>query len=248
MKKQKLFAFVAAAVWLLLCAIPAFAVNGEEETLVILGDEGGPSRLDDQADLLTDEEEAVLLADLNEASQRLQFDMVVVTAAETDGKTSEEYADDYYDNNGFGFGADRDGVLLLVNMEEREWWISTCGYGTVVLDDDYIDQIGYDITPSMSDGEFLNAFELFVQYCEGALAPAEDADLYTDRPMLIAPAGSVPRLTDDADLLDDEEEALLLAKLDEVSQRQQFDVVIVTASTLDGQRSEEHTSELQSPQ
>ena len=235
MKKQKLFAFVAAAVWLLLCAIPAFAVNGGEETLVILTDDGGPSRLDDQADLLTDEEEAVLLADLNEASQRLQFDMVVVTAAETDGKTSEEYADDYYDNNGFGFGADRDGALLLVNMEEREWWISTCGYGTVVLDDDYIDQIGYDITPSMSEDEFLNAFELFVQYCEGALAPAEDADLYTDRPMLIAPAGSVPRLTDDADLLDDEEEALLLAKLDEVSQRQQFDVVIVTASTLDGQ-------------
>ena len=120
-------------------------------------------------------------------------------------------------------------------MEDRDWWISTCGYGITALDDAVIEQIGYDMTPSLTDGEYLNACELYIGYCEGALAPAEDADLYTDRPMLIAPAGSVPRLTDDADLLDDEEEALLLAKLDEVSQRQQFDVVIVTASTLDGQ-------------
>ena len=242
MLKKRWFALLAAAVWLLLCALPAFALYDEDMTIVLLTDDealspGGHARLDDMADLLTDGEEAVLLADLNEVSQRRQFDLAVVTASTLEGKSPMEYADDYYDDNGFGYGADRDGALLLVSMEDRELWISTCGYGITVLDDATIEQIGYDITPSLSDGEYLNACELFVEYCDGALEPAADASLYSDGakdPMLTTPASNGTRLLDGADLLTDTMEQLLLQKLDEVSERQQFDVVVVTASTLNG--------------
>lgn len=242
MTVKRILVFLAAAALLLCSAAPALAASDGDMSIQILTDDSQPagvkaSRLDDFAELLTAEEAAVLLNDLNEASERLQFDMVVVTATEMDGKTSEAYADDYFDENGFGFGADRDGALLLVNMEDREWWISTSGSGITALTDDAIDQLGYELTPSLSDGEYLNAFELFIDYCEGALAPAEDAELYAEPardPSLIAPSGSFPRLVDNADLLDEEEETLLLGKLDEVSLRQQFDVVVVTASTIDG--------------
>jgi uncharacterized protein len=242
MTMKRIFVFLAAAALLLVSAAPALAASDGDMSIQILTDDSQPggvkaSRLDDFAELLTDAEAAVLLNDLNEASERLQFDMVVVTATETGGKTSEEYADDYFDDNGFGFGADRDGALLLVNLEEMEWWISTSGVGITAMNDDAIDQLGYELTPSLSDGEYLNGFELFIQYCEGALSPAEDAELYAEPardPSLIAPLGSFPRLVDNADLLDEEEESLLLGKLDEVSLRQQFDVVVVTASTLDG--------------
>ena len=41
------------------------------------------------------------------------------------GKTAEAYADDYYDYNGYGYGENDDGLLLLVSMGEREWAITT---------------------------------------------------------------------------------------------------------------------------
>ena len=44
----------------------------------------------------------------------------------------------------------------------------------------------------------------------------------------------LPRLVDDADLLSDAEESSLLAALDEISERQEQDIVVVTTESLDG--------------
>lgn len=44
----------------------------------------------------------------------------------------------------------------------------------------------------------------------------------------------LPRLVDNADILEDSEEATLLKKLDEISERQKFDVVVVTVDSLEG--------------
>ena len=47
-------------------------------------------------------------------------------------------------------------------------------------------------------------------------------------------AGNLPRLVDNADLLTDREERTLFAKLDEISQRQEADIVVVTVDSLNG--------------
>ena len=99
-------------------------------------------RLYDGADLLTDEEEAALLERLDTLSEALQFDVVIVTAENIGTRTPMEFADDYYDYNGFGFdGRDKDGCLLLISMADRDWWVSTRGEGITALDSDYF--IGY---------------------------------------------------------------------------------------------------------
>ena len=46
----------------------------------------------------------------------------------------------------------------------------------------------------------------------------------------------MPRLVDDADLLDSTEEILLEEKLDEISERQQCDIAVVTVNGLSGKR------------
>ena len=92
-------------------------------------------RLVDNADLLSNEEEQSLLAQLDEISERQQCDVVIVTVDSLDGKEVVAYADDFYDYNGYGFGQDRDGVLLLVCMGEREYAISTTGFGIDDLTD-----------------------------------------------------------------------------------------------------------------
>lgn len=59
-------------------------------------------RLVDRADLLSELEEEELEARLDEISERQQADVVVVTVNSLDGKSAQDYADDFYDYNGYG--------------------------------------------------------------------------------------------------------------------------------------------------
>ena len=60
-------------------------------------------RLADDADLLTDSEEKELNQQLDTVSEEQECDVIVVTVDSLNGKTVEEYADDYYDDNGYGY-------------------------------------------------------------------------------------------------------------------------------------------------
>ena len=79
----------------------------------------------DDAGLLTEEESNALLNKLEDISQKYENEVGIVTVNSLEGKTAEAYADDYYDYNGYGYGENDDGLLLLISMGEREWAIST---------------------------------------------------------------------------------------------------------------------------
>ena len=131
-------------------------------------------RLVDEADLLTASEEAALLSLLDEISQRQDTDVVIVTADTLNGQSPRDYADDFYDYNGYRY----DGILLLVSMEDRDWWISTCGYGITAVTDAGIDYLSDRFLPSLSDGEYAEAFEIFAQDCDELISRAKDGDPY----------------------------------------------------------------------
>ena len=142
-------------------------------------------RLVDEADLLADYEETILVGILDEISERQRLDVVVVTASTLDGKTPMAYADDYFDYNGYGFGASRDGVLLLVCMEDRDWWISTSGYGITAFTDAGISYLSDAFLGDLSDGLYLNAFATFAEQCDYYITEAKagypiDVDNYVD--------------------------------------------------------------------
>ena len=122
-------------------------------------------RLVDEADLLTAAEETELLTRLDEVSAACGADVVVVTVDSTGGTSPMAYADDYFDYNGYGQGTDRAGVLLLVSMAQRDWWISTSGFCIEALSDDTIAYIGESITPDLSAGDYPAAFATYVEEC-----------------------------------------------------------------------------------
>lgn len=132
----------------------------------------------DEADLLTESEEAALLSRLESLSKAVGMDVVVVTVNSTEGLTPMAFADDFYDDMGYGQGANRDGVLLLISMEDNDWWISTCGYAITVFTDAGIEYIGKQVTPHISDGEYAAAFEEFAVQCEAFVAQAKTGDPY----------------------------------------------------------------------
>jgi len=122
-------------------------------------------RLIDNADLLTADEESALLARLDKESESAQMDFVIVTVWSFDGKSAQDYADDFYDEHGYGYGTNRDGLLLLLGMESREWYISTCGRAIERFSDDTLDAIGDSMLPDLADGRYAAAFDTFVDDC-----------------------------------------------------------------------------------
>lgn len=157
---KKLITMLLALLITLSFAVPAFA-------------EAMP-RLVDQADLLTDAQEASLLSELDSISNRQGMDVVVVTADTLDGKSPMAYADDFYDYNGYA----EDGILLLVSMEDSDWWISTAGYGITAFTDAGIEYLGNRFVPSLSDGDYAGAFEIFADHCDEFITQAKTGDPY----------------------------------------------------------------------
>ena len=163
--KKKIITALFALIFGVIIAVPAFAA-------------GNLPRLVDNADLLTAGEERKLLAKLNEISERQRADIVVVTVDSLDGKTPMDYADDFYDDNGYGYGADKDGVLLLVSMEDRDWWMSTTGYGITAVTDAGIEYISDAFLSDLSDGEYADAFTTFAELCDEFFTQAKTGQPY----------------------------------------------------------------------
>ena len=157
---KKLITMLLVLLITLSFAVPAFA-------------EAMP-RLVDQADLLTDAQEASLLSKLDSISNRQGMDVVVVTADTLDGKSPMAYADDFYDYNGYA----EDGILLLVSMEDSDWWISTAGYGITAFTDAGIEYLGDRFVPSLSDGDYAGAFETYANHCDEFITQAKTGDPY----------------------------------------------------------------------
>ena len=142
-------------------------------------------RLLDMASLLSDEDVDSLTARLDELSLRQKMDVVIATTNTLEGKSVVAYADDLYDNCSFGYGADRDGLILVISMEDNDWYISTCGYGITAFTDAGIEYIGEQIVPYLSDKDFAGAFATYITLCDEFITQAR-----TDKPYDI---GSLPR-------------------------------------------------------
>jgi len=118
-------------------------------------------RLVDNAFLLDSEEESKLLDKLDQISEKQDLDVVVVTVDSLEGYSPSEYADDFYDYNGYGMGPGHDGILLLISMEERDWAITTYGFAITAFTDAGLDRIIEEIIPHLSDGNYYKAFDRF---------------------------------------------------------------------------------------
>lgn len=139
-----------------------------------------PVRLVDDAGLLNSEESADVQDKLDEISEKWQFDIVIVTVNSLNGKSAMEYADDYFDYNGYGYGDNKDGVLLLVAMNDREWHISTSGFGITAFTDAGIDYMSTEIKSSLTSGDYAKAFDRYVGLCNKYLNKAQNGKPYDE--------------------------------------------------------------------
>ncbi len=135
-------------------------------------------RLVDGADLLTADEESVLLGKLDQISETHQCDVVVVTTDSLEGKGSTQYADDFFDYNGYGMGSDDAGILLLISMENRDWAMSTHGFGITAFTDAGLDYLENQFLSDLSNGYYADSFTAYANTCDEMLRQARNGNPY----------------------------------------------------------------------
>lgn len=124
-------------------------------------DPGSPSIVDN-ADALTGEERSVLSRKADELRYTYDMHVVILVVRNLEGRSAQDYADDFYDINGYGVGSDHSGVLLLIATESRDWWISTCGDGIYALTDYGIERIFSSFSGYLANNDYYGAFTAYL--------------------------------------------------------------------------------------
>ena len=132
----------------------------------------------DSAGCITEDERTALDEKLKTISEDQKCEVIIYTTDDFHGKTATEYADDYFDLNNYGYGDGKDGILLLINTDTRDWAISTHGYGITAFTDAGQEYIIDQIKPYLSEDDFASAFDKFADQCDSFLTQAATGEPY----------------------------------------------------------------------
>ena len=154
--KKRILSFMTILILCLGLAVPAFAEETE-------GFANEYPRVIDNAELLSADERELLTSKLDEISTRL---------------TVSDYAERFYESHNYGYGPDKDGTILLISMEDHDWYMATYGYAITAFTDAGIQYIGEEMTGDLSDGDFAAAFDIFADECDNFITQAKTGEPY----------------------------------------------------------------------
>ena len=142
---------------------PAVTTSAESEENIAQAEE---YFVYDEADLLTDSEEAALEQKLADISHTYDAQLVVCTMESLDGADIDDFVHYLYDTMGFGYGENKDGAVLLVCMDVRQYRILSNGYAGVAIGPDQIDTLCDFMDTYLPGGHYTTAFDAFAEQCE----------------------------------------------------------------------------------
>ena len=112
----------------------------------------------DEAGLLTTAQVQQLDALAESIASDSGMDVAILTVNSLNGYSARTFADDYYDSHGYRY----DGLILLLAIQDREWYISTSGKAIDAFTDYGLEQLEEKIVPSFSSGDFFRGFHTFL--------------------------------------------------------------------------------------
>ncbi len=125
-------------------------------------------RVFDYSDVIPAGSELILEETIVSLREETKLDWVILTVDDAQGLSSRDLADGFYLQNGFGVGSDYSGALFLIDFDNGELYITTCGKAI-----DYI-------TDSRREAIFDKCFDLAVagEYTSAAMTFLEQGEYY----------------------------------------------------------------------
>jgi len=173
---------VLAALLMTLGLLPCTAVTAEADLRRVPAGER-LARFTDDKGLLTPAQSLELTAKLDKISERHQFDTVVAVVHSLQSGSSKVrearlYAIDFFEQNGFGFGKDLDGAILLLATKDRDFGFATTGFGVQAFTDagqEYLEKL---FLPYLQSGEYFEAFMAYADAVDDFLTKAKAGKPY----------------------------------------------------------------------
>lgn len=162
---KKLTAVLTAALLTFCMSFPAFAETNKDWQSREVPEERQLPRAVDYTETFSDTQLKRLNSKLDALSEKWNMDITCVLDYDLGSyDTAREYADDYYDYNGFA----EDGILFAVFSKSRDWAISTGGDAISVFDN-YENDIVDHLISDLSGNDFYSAFVGYADRCDSLL-------------------------------------------------------------------------------
>lgn len=209
-------------------------------------------RVLDFADILTQDEEDALREKIAQIRERLHADIIVLVTTDNDyyGHSEDDnmrFCDDFYDYGGFGYGEDREGAILFINMDpgQRNFAISVCGSLSYAItdinspegSDSDIERLMNQMMDPFRQGRYSEAANIYVDtmekyiyraYITGQAGREEDRVFDGIRYQDIKPDPDASRVVDKAEILSSSAEKKLNKSIDEIREKYGIDVLVLT--------------------
>ena len=80
--------------------------------------------------------------------------------------STQEFADEFYENSGMGIGENRTGVLFCIDMYNRETYLTTTGDMIDIIDDQRREEIFDAQMDRLANGDYMGAFSEALDYTD----------------------------------------------------------------------------------
>ncbi len=137
----------------------AFGAEPEEKTELIYASGSRLASVEDRAQLLTEEEETELLKQAAELSQKTGYELRLVTTDQTEGKTTQQFAEAYFESLTDDGPETASGASYVIDMDNRQIYIATYGGLQYYLTDARVDTLLDHAYEYVSEGEYDQTFE-----------------------------------------------------------------------------------------
>lgn len=161
--KRRVFLPLLAGILCLVNVLTAFALDVEP-----------PKVIDDGANILSAELEDAMTTEFTKNGSGMGIDILLVTVESrgTDGADdlSEKKFKEYMKK---AYGEEKDGILLLLCMQESDWAVYATGKCQKAITKDGIEMIKANVLPSVASGDYENACKNYMNSVIVLLAQAD---------------------------------------------------------------------------
>ena len=166
---KRLVSVLTAILLLALLAVPASAAENPESCVY------------DEAELLSDEEYWTLedyAQDISETQQCAVYFLTVEDYRDYGDGDIYDVARQVYLANDFGMGENRDGVLLILSMDDRDYCLLAYGFGDIALTDYGKDYICEEFLDNFADDDWYGGGVDYLACTDELLAQARAGNIY----------------------------------------------------------------------
>lgn len=154
---KKLICLLAFLTAIALFAYPAAADSANMERVI------------DQAGMLSQSTVTELTDEIKQIADQYQFDVVILNIDGIGNYTTYDFAADYYDYGGYGYGENHDGIMLLIVTSTRDYFIMNTGSAEKIFSDSELTKIENEILPLLGRNNYDAAEKKFVEMVENRL-------------------------------------------------------------------------------